>query len=154
MALFFLDSSAVVKQYVRERGTPWVIQLTHPSKRNALYLAHTTCVEVTSAVVRRHRAGVLSAAQAAQILGDFRFDLARQYRLIGITPSLIEAAMVLAERHGLRGYDAIQLAAVLQTHSRFSGRYRAGLTLMSADAALNAAAQLEGVTVDDPNAHP
>ena len=154
MALFFLDSSTVVKRYVRERGTPWVMHLTHPGARNALYLARTTGVEVISAAARRQRFGVLSAAQAAQILADFRFDLARQYRLVGITPNLIEDAMLLAERHGLRGYDAIQLAAALQTHSRFSSRYRAGLTLISADVALNAAAQLEGLSVDDPNAHP
>ncbi len=43
----------------------------------------------------------------------------------------------------------MQLAAALDTRARLSA-----LTLLSADADLNAAAQAEGLAVDDPNRHP
>jgi len=57
--------------------------------------------------------------------------------------------VTLVRRHGLRGYDAVQLAAVLEIHATDPS-----LTLLSADAELNAAALAEGLTVDDPNLHP
>jgi hypothetical protein len=49
----------------------------------------------------------------------------------------------------LRGYDAVQLAAALEVHS-----HAPSLTLLSADAGLNAAGAAEGLAVDDPNNHP
>ena len=58
-------------------------------------------------------------------------------------------AASLAKRHGLRGYDAVQLAATLETHSHLPS-----VTMLSGDANLNAAAQAEGLAVDDPNSHP
>jgi len=151
---FFFDSSAIVKRYVSETGTNWVVQQTHPRQRNGIYLARTAGVEVVSAITRRHRSGTISAPVATQVLADFRFDFSTQYRLVGITPRLIQSAMRLVEAHGLRGYDAIQLAAALQAHSRLLARQRPALTLISADIALNAAAVIEGLPVDDPNNHP
>ena len=62
--------------------------------------------------------------------------------------------MALAETHALRGYDAVQCAAalVIYTHRQTLGMHP--LTLVSADAALNTAAAVEGLQVDNPNAHP
>jgi hypothetical protein len=54
----------------------------------------------------------------------------------------------LAEQYGLQGYDAVQLAALLDLRSH---RLAAGLTdprLVSADSELNAAATAEGFAVD------
>jgi 23S rRNA (adenine2503-C2)-methyltransferase len=45
--------------------------------------------------------------------------------------------------------QAVQLAAALETRSQLPS-----VTLLSADAGLNAAAQAEGLAVDDPNNHP
>jgi len=61
--------------------------------------------------------------------------------------------MDLAEKHALRGYDAVQLAAALEVHNE---RVAFGLpapTLISSDLALNEAATAQGLTVDDPNLH-
>jgi hypothetical protein len=61
--------------------------------------------------------------------------------------------MGLAETHALRGYDAVQCAAVLVVHTYRQALQMPGLTLVSADDALNAAAAAEGLLVDDPNTH-
>ena len=61
MAAYFLDSSALVKRYVTETGTPWVIGLLDPAARNRLYIARITGAEVTAALTRRERGGHLSA---------------------------------------------------------------------------------------------
>ncbi len=62
--------------------------------------------------------------------------------------------MNLAERYGLRGFDAVQLAAALQVQAERIASGVPGVTFVSADQALNAAAVAEGLAVDDPNLHP
>lgn len=71
-----------------------------------------------------------------------------------ITNQLIEYAALLAEKYALRGYDAVQLAAALEVHQLRIAAQSAPFTLISADDALNVAAQAEGLLVDNPNSHP
>ena len=61
--------------------------------------------------------------------------------------------MALAEKHALRGYDAVQLAAALEVQSQRIEDELPPPELISADTALNDAALLEGLKVDDPNNH-
>jgi uncharacterized protein len=82
-------------------------------------------------------------------VADFQLDFARQYRVVEVSAGLIVEAATLARRHALRGYDAVQLAAVLEIHAADSS-----LRLLSSDAELNTAATAEGLLVDDPNSHP
>ncbi len=149
MAAYFLDTSAVVKRYVLETGTSWVQPLTDPSAGHFLFVARVTDVEMTAAIARRRRLGSLTPAQAGQALAAFRQNLAQQYRIVEITIPLMRQASHLADRHVLRAYDAMQLAAALEIHDA-----NPTLTLLSADAELNAAAIAEGVMVDNPNSHP
>jgi hypothetical protein len=62
--------------------------------------------------------------------------------------------MLLARRHGLRAYDAVQLAATLQVNSMYQMTGTGPVTLVSADQELNTAATAEGLLVEDPNRHP
>lgn len=153
MAVYFFDSSALVKRYAQETGSAWVETLTAPQAGHRLYLARITAVEVIAAVTRRQRGGTVSAADAAAALTDFTYDLAHQYRQVDITARLITQAMRLAETYVLRGYDAVQLAAVLTVHTARETQGLSPLTLVSADRELNAAAVATGLLVDDPNIH-
>jgi predicted nucleic acid-binding protein len=149
----FFDSSAIVKRYVNEIGTAWVAGLTDPTSGNRIYVASITGVEVVSAITRRQRGGSLSATDAITVLTRFRHDLAHEYRVVEISPALVAAAMMFAEAHALRAYDAVQLATAVAINCQ-GLLLRMPLTLISADAALNAAARSEGLAVDDPNSHP
>ena len=153
MSVYFFDSSAIVKRYVKERGTDWVIGITNPANANGIYITRITGAEVISAITRRGRGGDISQAGMARAIADFRYDFAREYRVLEITPALIARAMSLAESHALRGYDAVQLAAALEINVRCVALAIPALTLISADVALNTAAMAEGLAVDDPNAH-
>ena len=62
-------------------------------------------------------------------------------------------AIRLAETYALRGYDAVQLAAVLTVHAAREAQGLSRLTLVSADHELNTAAVAESLLVDDPNTH-
>jgi uncharacterized protein len=78
VAVYFLDSSAVVKRYAQEIGSAWVTALTDPQAGHRLYLARITAVEVVAAVARQQRGGAFSSADAAAALADFARDLAQQ----------------------------------------------------------------------------
>jgi predicted nucleic acid-binding protein len=111
VAAYFVDSSALVKRFVQEDGTRWVRNLTRRSEFTNIYVIRITAVEVTSAVARRRAGNSLTRSQATSILYRLRRHLAARYAVAEVTPALAEAAMKLANRHTLRAYDAVQLAA-------------------------------------------
>lgn len=153
MAVYFIDSSALAKRYVSETGTAWVQALTDPASGNSLYVARITLVELVSAVSRRRKNGDLTPAAAAAALTDIRADFASGYQVIEVTAALIEQAQTLAEKHALRGYDAVQLAAALEVSAAYSSAGQPPVTLLSADQELNTAGANEGLVADDPNTH-
>ena len=149
MAVYYLDTSTIAKRYVQEIGTAWVQALCAPTAGHALFVARITLAEMVAAVTRRERGGFLSAQAAATALADFQYDFAHQYFIVEVSAALVAQAAALARTHALRGYDAVQLAAALEVQAQAPA-----LTLLSADAGLNAAAVAEGLLVDDPNSHP
>lgn len=154
MNLLFLDSSAITKRYVQEIGTAWVIEIFRPKSFNRVYVAEIALVEVVSALTRRHRGNTLSSSAYSKVQNRFRRNFEEKFFKIETNLTIIEQAADLAERHALRGYDAVQLASAVYLHNR---RQQAGLpaiTFISADNALNTAAQSEGLNVDNPNNHP
>ena len=46
MAAHFLDSSALIKRYVQERGTAWVRALTDPAAGPQIFVARLAILEV------------------------------------------------------------------------------------------------------------
>jgi predicted nucleic acid-binding protein len=151
MAAYFLDTSALVKRYVREIGSDWVRNLTRPRSPDAIYIARITVVEITSAVTRRQLGHSLTTRQAGSLLGHFHRHLSGRFRVLELNPPIFDEAIRLARVHGLRAYDAVQLASALNLQRL---RLEAGLepaTLVSADRELNAAGFLEGTVYLDPN---
>jgi predicted nucleic acid-binding protein len=153
LSAYFFDSSALVKRYVSERGTPWVASIIDAPGGNHIHAARITGVEVTSAITRRTRSGSLSMADATTALSLFRYEFSNNFTITEISPFLVTRAMQLAETYALRGYDAVQLAAALNVQSYLSSLKQSGLTIVSADVELNAAAAAEGLIIEDPNAH-
>ena len=157
MAVYFFDSSALVKRYVVELGSKWVQSITDPASVNTIFIARITGVEVVATVARR--VGATSPSDAATIIAAFRHDFANQYDTLEVTNRLIAQSMDLAETHRLRGYDAVQLAAALEVNRR---SLAAGLAvfggppmvLISSDDEINQAAASEGIIIEDPNNYP
>ena len=140
MAAYFLDSSALVKRYAREIGTAWVIGLFKPAAGNRIYSARITFVEVVAALTRRTRGGRLRPVATAKSLARFRRAFAGKFAIVEVTPPLVEVAAGLAEKHALRGYDAVQLASAIQVKE--SG----AVDFWSADSRLVEAARDEPAT--------
>jgi uncharacterized protein len=127
--------------------------LADPSAGHVIFTTLVTGAEIVGALVRRVRIGSTPAADAAQAIATFRGEFHRAYQVVGVTDAVVELAMDLAERHGLRGYDAIQLACALTAQARLVANRAGPLTFLSADVNLNATAATEGLIVDNPNDH-
>ena len=154
MADYYFDSSAIIKRYVSETGSAWVESLVNLTAGNNIFMARITGVEVVAAIARRLRGGSMTQADASAALTIFQYDFANSYFKVEITPTLLSSAMVTAEKYALRGYDAVQLTAALELRAELLATGGSPPAFISADIDLNAAALTEGLTVDNPNAHP
>ena len=153
MTAYFFDTSALVKRYSRETGTAWMLGLFRRPAGHRLYVLRITGVEAAAALTRKRRGSHITADEAARALARLRRDLGARLRIVEVTPALLTNAMTLAEKHALRGYDAVQLAGVLEANNERVRQRLAPLTLVAADGELLAAAAAEGLTTDNPNNH-
>lgn len=154
MADYFADTSALAKRYISETGSAWVAGVLDPSGGAQTFLVRVAAVELIAAITRRERAGSISAADAATARSTFERDLNNEYQVVEVTVALVRRAMSLAAAHGMRGYDAMHLAAALEVNEALVTSGSAPLVLISADVELNAVAVAEGLVAEDPNAHP
>ncbi|WP_293125263.1 type II toxin-antitoxin system VapC family toxin [Microcoleus sp. bin38.metabat.b11b12b14.051] len=115
--IYFLDSSALIKRYVVEIGSPWIKTLTDSQTGNSLLLVRITWVEVLSAFARRQREGGINAAEVAALIQKFRSEFNSRYRVIEVDEALVERAGELIVQYPLRAYDAVQLASALRVQS-------------------------------------
>lgn len=152
--VYFADTSALSKRYVLETGTGWLQAILNPSTGCSVYIARITTVEFSAALARRERAGTLLPPDAAVARMAFRAHLDAEYQVIEVTEAIANQAMLLAETHALRGYDAMQLAAALAVNAGYRAAGLPSITLLSSDKDLNTAASVEGLTVSDPNSYP
>jgi predicted nucleic acid-binding protein len=151
MIAVYLESSALVKRYAKERGTNYVIGLMRPSARNVIYSAKITEVEVCAALARRRKGLTITANQATKSISRFRRVFARRFFTADLTDVVVNEAVRLSDIYALRGYDAVQLATALVANRKRLGDGLKHLVFVSADAELNNAAQTEGLTVENPN---
>lgn len=153
MGHYYLDSSALVKRYVAEVGTGWVIDLCAASAGHTLYTVRISGAEIIAALFLRVRTGTLAMSDAQAAATQFRADLYGRYQIVETTEQLVDLAMTLAEKHGLRGYDSIQLAAALKLQVARDSLSLSAIAFVCADDKLNAAAMAEGLAVENPNVH-
>lgn len=139
----FADSSALVKLYADEAGHAVVRGIS------GLVVSQLARVEVPAAIWRKHRMGELSAGAAAVLVGQFEADWfgtatePSYFAIVRITGSTFEAAARLTGIHGLRAYDAVQLAAALEVRSAVPTL----ADFAAFDVTLRAAAAAEGFTL-------
>ncbi|MEG4381683.1 type II toxin-antitoxin system VapC family toxin [Microcoleus sp. M2_C5] len=149
--IYFLDSSALIKRYVVEIGSPWIKTLTDSQTGNSLLLVRITWVEVLSAFARRQREGGITAAEVAALIAKFRSEFNSRYRVIEVDLALVERAGELIVQYPLRAYDAVQLAAALRVQSVLTSIPETQLIFVSADNRLLDIAQSAGLAMDNPN---
>jgi len=108
--IVYLDASALVKRYVAETGSREVTSLI--AKTDSVGTAAISRAEVAAALGKAARMKVLKNDEASSALQVFMADWENLIRL-QVTELLVARAATLAWDHGLRGYDAVHLAAAV-----------------------------------------
>jgi predicted nucleic acid-binding protein len=152
MAVYYMDTSALVKRYARETGTDWVMSLADSAAQD-LYTVRVTGPEMIAALFRKARMKEVPLEEARRAAYNFRQDWMFQYLILEVSAGVASQAMELAEKHGLRGYDAVHLAAALSLQQIRNTMELDPITFVSADDHQRKAAAAEGLLVDDANAH-
>ena len=116
----YLDTSSLVKLYVAEAESDSVRQMVENA--DIVATAAIAYPEARAAFARRRREGGLRPRAFAAAKRALDEDWPR-YLAIDVTAALCRDAGDLAERHGLRGYDSVHLAAYLQV-ARAAGKAR------------------------------
>ncbi|MGE0540229.1 MAG: type II toxin-antitoxin system VapC family toxin [Dehalococcoidia bacterium] len=153
MSVFYYDSSALVKRYIAELGSGWVRRQT---RRDAGHLGFTVVLsgpEIIAAVVRRARGGHLTQRDARRAVLSIRQDWRGLFFVVSVDQRIVNRAMDIAEGHGLRGYDAVHVAAALVIQHDQRARGLPNLSVVSADHEQLTVAAAEGLAVEDPNVH-
>ena len=148
MAVYYLDTSALVKLYVQELGTDVVLSLTSDLENDQLAILDLARVEFRAALRRRERASDIDSAQAFHILSQFDEHLSELYLTQPCNSSVVEEAARLLDHHALRAYDALQLAGAMV----LQGNGLLDMVFVCADKDLVKAAKTEGLTVINPEA--
>ncbi|HEV8716030.1 MAG TPA: type II toxin-antitoxin system VapC family toxin [Candidatus Binatia bacterium] len=154
MAAYYFDSSALVKRYAQEVGSSWVDSLMDLQLRHDIFTVLVTGVEIVAAIARKARIGSITMQEATTTLSVFKNHFKTNYLIVLINTAVVERAMDLAEQHGLRGYDAIQLASALTVQAELTASGTSLAAFVSADTNLNKAAQAESLTIENPQDHP
>ncbi|HEX8814847.1 MAG TPA: type II toxin-antitoxin system VapC family toxin [Terriglobales bacterium] len=147
MSLYYLDTSALIKLYVREAGTDRMLRLASRTAGNQLAVLALAQVETHSALRRRQRAGAISGKITDQLLQSFQRHVEGLFLRQNVTDAIIDTACELADRHALFALDAIQLAGYFALKAS-SGEIDP--VFVSADRDLLEAAAAEGVGVLNP----
>lgn len=137
--MHYFDASALVKRYVRERGSLRVRRLLALGPPLTSRLSE---VEVASALARRAREGAFPPAEHDRALAAFGSDLAALV-VVELTTEVLARARDLLERHPLRSGDAIQLASCLYLQEQIDEP----VPLVAFDDRLIQAGRLEGLTI-------
>src|SRR5438067_4637200 len=98
--IWFVDTSALVKRYVREPGSKWLRrELVHQQS----LISQLTPVELMAALGRRHQQGVISLFAFLQARRVFMNHINEpQYEIMDVNPAVIDEAMRLTFRQNLR----------------------------------------------------
>lgn len=117
--ILYLDTSALVKIYVEEEGTEAVERAVEEAEWVATSVV--AYAEARSALARRERDGALSSEGYREAVASLDEEW-ETYEGLSVTESVARLAGDLAERHALRGFDAIHLASALLVRAASEGQ--------------------------------
>jgi predicted nucleic acid-binding protein len=149
MPRYFFDTSALVKRYHAESGTPEVQRLlTQPGVE--CIISRLATVEVLSGFAGKVRTGVFSSAGFTRLRSQFLGDVNKRVVWpVRIVNAHFQLAGDLISQHGmsrqLRALDAVQLAVALRVHQAVPIDH-----FVCADQRLCDIALIEGLPVINP----
>jgi len=136
--ILYLDTSSLIKLDLFEPGWETVKTLIDESRRVATSLV--AYAEGRATLARARRGGRLTAAELRTATSSFEVRWAT-YSITDVGEPVVRFAGDLAEKHVLRGFDAIHLASALTLQAELGE----DVTFSAADSRLMEAAGAEGL---------
>jgi predicted nucleic acid-binding protein len=109
--VIYLDTSALVKRFVQEKGSPLVRSLVQTA--NAVATAKIAYAEIFAGLTRKLREGRVSKTQYSLACRQFENDW-QAYVRVELQDDTLLLARDLIQRHPLKGFDAVHLASALR----------------------------------------
>ncbi|MBW1859877.1 MAG: type II toxin-antitoxin system VapC family toxin [Deltaproteobacteria bacterium] len=134
--ILYLDTSSLLKLYVEEKDSAKVLDLLKSSE-----IAATSIVgyaEARSAFARKFREKAFTSRKYGRFVSTFNKDW-DSYLIVKVTKEVVWLAGDLAERHSLKGLDAIHLSSAITLGKESSSP----ITFSCADRKLQKASKLE-----------
>jgi predicted nucleic acid-binding protein len=116
--ILYLDTSALVKIYVEEAGSTDVRE--RANRADGLATSRIAYAEARAALARKLRERGLSRMNYRSVVEDLEQDW-DDYFIIDVSDSVVKLAGGLAEKHALRGADAIHLSSALSLGKQARG---------------------------------
>jgi uncharacterized protein len=138
--IVYFDTSALVKRYLVEEGSPAVEALWNETTR--VVASEILYDEMAATFARKRREVPADAEGIEKARANFRAEWP-SLRRVAVNDDVHHRVDELLARHPLRGADAIHLASALLVHEAL----QQPLTFACADAKLVAAARAEGLDV-------
>lgn len=153
MPLTYFDSSALVKRYIREAGSDWVVRLC---QAEPIAISLITIAEIASAFARRTREGTLTVQQRDTLFQFFLED-APSFVTAAPNPTITRQAATLLLTAPvpirLRSLDALHVTSAQWSFARARRRGIATGSFVTADHGLLEAARWAGLTAVNPEAY-
>ena len=141
--MIYADSSVIVKRYYEEPGTQRVRELW--GRTNRVFISKVSYAEVHAALARKRRDGGVSRAGFRAASEAFEGEWP-SYDHVLIDASTLTYVRRLVQRHPLRGFDAIHLAAAIWLKKEVGSQ----IEFWVSDERLEAAARKERLAVVNP----
>ena len=139
----YLDTSALVKRFVTEKGSDLVSSMVGSGE--PIGTAKIAYPEIFSGLARKRRASELSESDYALACQRFETDWS-SYLRVDLLDEILTLARRLIERYPLRAFDAIHLASAMTLVRAVDET----VTFVAADARLLHAAAGEGLPTLNP----
>ena len=136
--ILYLETSDLVKLYVRESGSEKIMKLV--AEAEVVATSIVAYAEARAALARKYREKGIAEADYDLIKRDLDNDWERLF-VIKLTDALVKSAGNLAEKWGLRGFDALHLSSALELRRSIPPP----VVFSSSDARLSESAKREGL---------
>jgi predicted nucleic acid-binding protein len=115
--ILYLDTSSLVKLYVEETASADVEGLVVSAEVTGTSLV--AYAEARAAFARRFRENAFSSKDYNRLRSRFESDWTN-FLSIHVTREIVRMAGDLAEKHGLRGFDAVHLASAVTLREKLA----------------------------------
>lgn len=163
MAVFYLDTSAILKRHRTEKGTLVVTELyENRPQRDVLLTSHFSCLEFESVAARALKGTLLSQEAYDAMLGSFARDLAECLTLVEFSGKTVNDAVNVVRQYALKAADAVQAASAAEAAAALPVTWTMGqgglvakrgeVVFVASDKELLSATRAGGMTTLDPEA--